>query len=335
MKILLTGSRGYIGRPLTLKLLKYNHKIIGIDNCAREKWVERVGGNNFKPFDIEDNNYNEIIGDLTDKDLVNEIFTIHKPEIVIHCASQPSLPYSQINWERALYTQINNLSMNLNLLWGIYNNGLNVKKYILLSTTGIPGQFYKIIPEDRTFNCAGSWYHISRGFDSDNCNLANRQWGIKVVEFRTSIIYGLQTSELKEKGWSSRFDTDFYFGTALNRFVNQALDNNKITVYGEGNQIKPFISLEDACQSIINAIDFPFAQGHTILNQTTQEISIKQLAELIAQSTGAIIEHIPNPRKEKEDWEMIFDNRDFLKVLGQPKQLIDIGIKEMIKFLMK
>ena len=45
MKILITGANGYIGFPLALELLeRTNHKIIGLDNDNRNKWVEKVGG---------------------------------------------------------------------------------------------------------------------------------------------------------------------------------------------------------------------------------------------------------------------------------------------------
>lgn len=335
MKVLLTGSRGYIGRPLVLKLLKQNHQVIGIDNCAREKWVERVGGNNYIPFEIQNNNYSEIIDNLTDKDFVDEIFKIHKPEIIINCSAQPSMPYSHLSWERALFTQLNNLSMNLNLLWGIKENGLTNTRYIITTTTGIAGQYYENVPEDHTLNMAGSWYHISRGFDSANCNLASRQWGIQIVEFRTSIVYGIMTSELKKSRLITRFETDFYFGTVLNRFIKQGVESEPLTIYGKGDQTKPFISLEDCCQSIINAIEHNFTGKHTILNQTTETISIKELAEIVKEETNCELIHKPNPRMEKEDFKMVFDNKKFLEVLGKPRQLIRDGIRETVKYFKK
>jgi nucleoside-diphosphate-sugar epimerase len=271
-----------------------------------------------------------IVGNLTDRDFVDEILKLHKPNCVIHLASQPSLPYSQLSWERALFTQLNNQMMNLNLLWGLKENNLSDTKYIITTTTGVPGQFYEIIPEEMVINRAGSWYHITRGFDSENCNLAARQWNLRIVEFRTAIVYGLLTEELREIGETSRFDTDFYFGTALNRFVAQAIRGEPLSVYGDGRQVKPFISLEDCVQSLANAIDFDFPRGHTILNQTTENVSIVHLAKLISQETGAEVKHIPNPRQEKEDFLMRFENKKFLKVLGHPKQLIGEGIKEII-----
>ena len=271
MKILVTGADGYIGYPVLYELVKRGYDVIGVDNLSRREWVGEITST----YDMPGKGKNIILGDLTDKDFVYRILKIHKPDVIIHLASQPSMPYSDLNGERALYTQINNLSMCVNLLWGIKENGLK-SKVIITTTTGIPGQCLSEIPEGRTVNNAGSWYHVGRGFDSANCSLANRQWGLDVLELRTSIVYGLQTDLMKEKGISTRFDTDFYFGTALNRFIKQAISGKEITIYGKGDQMKPFISLEDCVHSIVRAIDYPVS-GHAILTKSRTMFPLKTL----------------------------------------------------------
>lgn len=329
MTILVTGASGYIGYPLMLELReKTKHKIIGVDNSNRIKWVERTEGMGML-YPCHDP---IVHGDLTNRDLVNELLSIHRPDVIIHLASQPSMPYSQINGERALFTQVNNLSILLNLLWGIKGHGLKTR-LILTTTTGIPGQFYETVPENYTLNQAGSWYHISRGFDSANCLLACRQWGLQVIEFRTSIVYGIQTNLMMELGLTTRFDTDPYFGTVVNRFVHQVINKEPITIYGKGKQTKPFISLEDTVHSLVNAITYKFPKGHTILNQVTEMCSIERLAGMIRDWTNTQIKCIPNPRKEKETFKMTFKNDKFLKVLRQKPKLMDVGIGQMIAYL--
>ena len=327
MKILISGAEGYISYPLMVALSQTEHEILGIDNNARNEWVAKCKGRKTFP----EYDYPRIRGDLSNRDFVNEILAVNRPDVIIHLASQPSMPYSQINWERALYTQTNNLSMFLNLLWGAKENELN-PKIILTTTTGIPGQHYELIPEFHTFNMAGSWYHVSRGFDSANAVLASKQFGFTIAEFRTSIVHGVQTEIMQKLNLATRFDTDFYFGTALNRFVKMALDDKPITVYGKGEQTKPFISLEDTVQSLINAIDYDFQEKYTILNQTTTSVSITNLAHMITNFTKGKVAHIPNPRKEKEDFQMQFENKEFLKVLGRKPTQIEDDIKKMIDY---
>lgn len=324
MKILITGACGYIGHSLMTELLEDKvHDVIGVDNDYRNEWVERCGGKVHIPDKCD-----VVHGDLTDRDFVNELLAIHRPSVIFHLASQPSMPYSQINGERALYTQLNNVSMCLNLLWGIMENGINAK-FIITTTTGIPGQHYKSIPEAKTLNCAGSWYHVSRGFDSINCGLAAKQFSIGVIEFRTSIVYGLQTEIMRKLDVYSRFDTDFYFGTVLNRFIQQALDKKPLTIYGKGLQTKPFISLNDTVISLKNAIRHE-PLGHEILNQTTESVSIVDLAKMIQKHTLCDIKHVTNPRREDETHQMKFENNKFLKVLNKEPDKIRTKIGRMI-----
>lgn len=336
MKVMITGASGYIGFPLCYDLIKKtDHIVIGVDNNSREAWVRNCGGDtnsNYAP--MISKRYHFIKGDLTDTSFINEILAIHKPDVIIHLASQPSMPYSQINAERALFTQINNLSMCLNLLWGIQH--ISCKKFIITTTTGIPGQYYDVIPEFETLNMAGSWYHVSRGFDSTNCRLASKQWGQTIIELRTSIVYGTQTQAMREDGYITRFDTDFYFGTVLNRFMKQALDKKPITIYGKGEQMKPFIALEDCVASLINAIKYEIPEGsHKIFNQVTGCVSILGLAESIKKVLPVEITHIPNPRKEKEDFNMVFENDGFLKLLSKEPVKIENEIMRMIGSFLK
>lgn len=334
MSILVTGGNGYVGYPLVLELLeKTNEQVISIDNNMRSQWVERTSGDKQHNIRWIPNRANliEIYGNLTNPAFVNEILAVHKPSIIYHLASQPSMPYSQINAERASFTQNNNLFMFLNLLWGVKQNGLDTR-IVVTTTTGVPGQLYRVIPEEPVINMAGSWYHVSRGFDSDNANLAARQWGLNILELRTSIVYGVQTKTMQPFGGFTRFDIDFYFGTVINRFVDMALRGEELTIYGQGLQTKPFISLEDTIRSLTNVLNYSVS-GHEIMNQVAETISIVNLAKYIQKCTGCEIKHIPNPRKEKEDFEMSFENSKFLKLLDQEPILIEQGISDMVKAL--
>jgi len=61
-------------------------------------------------------NISFVEGDLVEKSFVDELLQVHEPETIVHAAAQPSAPYSQINGERANYTQHNNMQATRNLL---------------------------------------------------------------------------------------------------------------------------------------------------------------------------------------------------------------------------
>ena len=353
MTILVTGADGYVGWPLMLKLAKEfpEERIIGIDNFGRRRWVEEVGADSIIPIatmeerikrarELGFKNISFVYGDLTDRDFVRTVIRVSKPDVVLHLAAQPSAPYSQINLDKAYYTQKNNVLSTLNLLWALREEDLTKTHFIETTTTGIYGAPNLHIPEGFVEvidkfgnkdllpfpNIATSFYHVTKGFDAVNMWLMNLQTGMPCTDVRTSIVYGPDTEETKlDEKLATRFDVDFYFGTLFNRWVAMIIANHPLTVYGSGNQIKPFISLEDACQSLVNIVKEGNDGEYKVYNQLVEYVRIKDLAEELNRAAEEVlgrspgIEFIPNPRKEKEESEYRFDNSKFMKVLGKPK----------------
>jgi len=367
MRILLTGVDGYIGWPLALKLSKEFRRaeIFGIDNLARRKWVEEVGSKSVTPIlSIEErlkvaeeykfDNIRFIYGDLVDKDFVNNIIRTIKPNVVLHLAAQPSAPYSQITLDRAHYTQKNNILGTLNLLWSLRENELTDTHFIETTTTGIYGApnvnigegFIKVVDDKGNEdilpfpNIASSFYHVTKGFDATNMWLMNFQTGMPCTDIRTSIVYGISTEETKkDRGLLTRFDVDFYFGTLYNRWCSMIILNRPLTVYGSGNQIKPFISLEDCCRSLVEIVKRGNKGEYEVYNQLTEYVRIKDLAielnkkseELFNFSPG--IEFVPNPRVEEEESEYKFRNDRFIKLLNNKYTKMFDELKNTLEIL--
>ena len=160
MKILLTGMDGYVGWPTALRLSKRypQSQILGIDNFGRRKWVEECGAVSAIPIvsmeerlraarELGYKNIQFEEGDLVDHDFVYGVIGQFKPDVILHLASQPSAPYSQVNGERANYTQHNNNQGTRNLLWAVKELGLLNCLFIETTTTGIYGAPEMEIPE--------------------------------------------------------------------------------------------------------------------------------------------------------------------------------------------
>jgi nucleoside-diphosphate-sugar epimerase len=118
-----------------------------------------------------------------------------------------------------------------------------------------------------------------------------------------------------------------------------ALTGHPITIYGKGEQRKPQISLEDCVCSIVNAARLQITGKFEVLNQTTEVPSIKGIAEAVKKAGERLklqveIEHIPNPRVEKEEHKMVINTDKFQKLLGKPKYDIGSGIYQTINSLL-
>ena len=368
MTILVTGGDGYIGWPAALRIAsRTDDRVLLVDNFGRREWVEEVGSTSAVPVASIDErldaaeealgitNLSFVEGDLVEKSFVDELLSVHEPDVVVHAAAQPAAPYSQINGERANYTQHNNLQSTRNLLWGLEEHDLTDTHFVETTTTGVYGAPEFPIPEggatmenqgerdDVPFpNMGGSWYHATKGFDAQNMRLAHQQFGIPVSDVRTAITYGTETEETRaDDRLKTRFDFDYYFGTVAHRFCAQAVSGYPVTVYGKGEQRKPFVSLEDAVEGLAElALADPDDRpaGLTVYNQVTRAISIVEIAETIADVGEAFeldvdVEHFENPRDEDETHKMEIENARYDDLIGGQDQTFEAGVRDIFETL--
>ena len=367
MTVLVTGADGYVGWPTALRIAdRTDERVLGVDNFARRGWVETVGSVSATPIgSMEERlaaaaetgreNLSVVEGDLVDRDFVAELLAVHEPTAVVHAAAQPSAPYSQVNGERANDTQHNNLQATRNLLFGLHEAGLSDTHVIETTTTGVYGAPEFPIPEGGAVMenqgerdevpfpaMAGSWYHLTKSHDAANLRLANKQFGLPVSDVRTAIVYGASTDETREDDrLTTRFDFDYYFGTVAHRFCAQAVAGYPITVYGRGEQRKPFVSLEDTVEGLTrlalgDADERP--ADLTVYNQVTRPISIVEVAETIA-SVGnehdfdVAVEHFENPREEDETHRMEIENTRYTDLIGEQRVDFEAGMDEVVASL--
>ncbi|MFW6017765.1 MAG: NAD-dependent epimerase/dehydratase family protein, partial [Halapricum sp.] len=249
MSIIVTGGDGYLGWPAALRIAdRTDDRVVLVDNFARREWVEEIGSISAVPVASIDerldaaeevlglSNLSFVEGDLTEKSFVDQLLAVHEPETIVHAAAQPSAPYSQINGERANYTQHNNMQATRNLLWGLEDQDMTDTHFIETTTTGVYGAPEFPIPEGGATMenqgerdevpfpaMAGSWYHLTKSHDAANLRLANSQFDIPISDVRTSIIYGTEVEETRQDPrLKTRFDFDYYFGVVAHRFAAQA-----------------------------------------------------------------------------------------------------------------
>ena len=368
MTIIVTGGDGYIGWPAALRIAtRTDDRVLAVDNFARRDWVEEVGSVSAVPVGWMDErieaaeevhgvtNLSFVQGDLAEKSFVEELLTVHEPEVIVHAAAQPSAPYSQINGERANYTQHNNMQATRNLAFGLAENDMTDTHLVETTTTGVYGAPEFPIPEGGAVMenqgerdevpfpaMAGSWYHMTKSHDAANLRLAHKQFDIPVSDVRTAITYGTETEETREDDrLKTRFDFDYYFGTVTHRFCAQAVAGYPVTVYGKGEQRKPFVSLEDAVEGLAqlalgDADDRP--EGLTVYNQVTRAISIVEIAETIADVGGEFdldvaVEHFENPRDEDETHKMEIEKAQYMDLIGEQDQTFEEGVEDIFETL--
>jgi len=347
MKILVLGGDGYCGWPTALHLSKLGHRVGIADNFIRRLWDCELGVETLTPIrslharveawqECTSRSMDIFVGDLCDYSFVRRMFERFSPDAVVHFAEQRSAPYSMIDREHAVFTQVNNITGTLNLLFAMRDVApeCHLVKLGTMGEYGTPNidieeGFLEIHHNGRKDvlpfpKQPGSFYHLSKVHDSHNIAFATKIWGLRTTDLNQGVVYGTMTDEIAlDERLVNRFDYDEVWGTALNRFCVQAAIGHPLTVYGKGGQTRGFLDIRDTIRCIALAVDNPPKSGEfRVFNQFTEQFNVKQLAELIAKAAKPLgltcrIEHVPDPRVEAEEH---YYNAKHTK-------LIDLGLK--------
>ncbi len=332
MKILILGGDGYLGWPTAMHLSVRGHDVHAVDNYLRRRVHEEAGTDSLVPIgenlsaraeawrQLTGYRIGVTEGDLTDWSVVEPLFRDLQPEAIIHYGQMPSAPYSFISREHAVFTQYNNVTSTLNVLFAMRDHAPEAH-LVKLGTMGEYGTPNIDIEEgyiDIRHNgrsdrlpfpkMPGSFYHASKVHDSTNIHMACRIWGLRATDLNQGVVYGITTEESElDPRFATRFDYDEVFGTALNRFCLQAVIGHPITVYGKGGQTRGFLNIVDTLQCVELATVNPAAEGeYRVFNQFAEQFSVNELADLV-QRAGAEygidvkVDHPENPRVEAEE----------------------------------
>jgi UDP-sulfoquinovose synthase len=365
MRVLILGGDGFCGWPTALHFSARGHQVVIVDNLSRRQWDEELGTSSLTPIaSLEDRvaawerltgqHIETVTGDLTTFDVVRDVFEEFRPDAIVHYGEQRSAPYSMIDREHAVFTQVNNVVGTLNVLYAM-RDVVPEAHLIKLGTMGEYGTpniaieegYIEIEHEGRRDvlpypKQPGSIYHLSKVHDSHNILFACRAWGLRATDLNQGVVYNVATEETKQDdALADRFDYDGVFGTALNRFVVQAAAGHVLTVHGEGGQTRGFLDLRDTVRCVeLAALNPPEPGRMRVFNQFTEQFSVLQLAEhvqRVAQRLGleARLEHVENPRVELERHYYLAKHTHLLDLGLEPHLLSDATIEHLLRTAMR
>ncbi|MCE2975863.1 MAG: NAD-dependent epimerase/dehydratase family protein [Pseudanabaena sp.] len=365
MKVLVIGGDGYCGWATALHLVNKGYEVGVLDNLIRRHWDNELGVTTLTPIAsiqervhkwkaVSGQDIQLFIGDITKYEFLQKIFRDFEPDAVVHFGEQRSAPFSMIDREHAVLTQVNNVVGTLNLLYAIKENNpeCHLVKLGTMGEYGTPNidieEGYITIEHNGRQDTLpypkqpGSFYHLSKVHDSHNIHFACRAWGLRATDLNQGVVYGVLTEETgTDELLINRLDYDGVFGTALNRFCIQAAIGHPLTVYGKGGQTRGFLDIRDTVRCIELAIANPAETGKMrVFNQFTELFSILDLALMVqkaGQTLGIKVEvqNIENPRVELEEHYFNAKNTNLLDLGLQPHFLSDALLDSLLNFAIR
>ena len=235
MKILVTGSAGFIGSALTLKLLERGEEIIGIDN-HNDYYNPQLKEDRLARH-IDHPNYTHIRGDLTDRTLIEELFKTHQPKRVVNLAAQAGVRYS-------LENPMSYINSNLvgfgHILEGCRHN--NVEHLVYASSSSVYGANTKMpFSVHDNVNHPVSLYAATKKASELMAHSYSHLYQLPTTGLRFFTVYG---------PWD-RPDM------ALQKFTKAIVNKEPIKLFNYGKHRRDFTYIDDIVEGVIRVLDKP------------------------------------------------------------------------------
>ena len=277
MKNLVTGGAGFIGSNLIDKLLKLNQKVICLDNFSTSLKSRILNWNNNPLFEIIEHNITQSIDIKADR--------------IWHLAC----PASPINYQKdPIETAKTNFLGTLNVLEIARKNK---SKILFASSSEIYGDTKSKLQSESIFgninpigkrSCYGEGKRIAESLCYDYMRIYN-------LDIRVARLFNIYGPKMSDKD-----------GRVISNFINQALHNNHISIYGDGSQTRSFCYVDDVIEGIIKLMDSEYKMPVNIGNPN-EEYRILDLALLVKEKINSEvkIEYYPlredDPKSRKPD----------------------------------
>lgn len=249
-KVLVTGGAGFIGSNLVFKLIDRGYHVGILDNLSTGHYENLKGlEDKIKFFEI----------DINDFEKVNEV--IGEYDTIIHLAAMVSVPESV---EKPMECYRTNVLSTINILDQCVKNN---QKFIFASSAAVYGEDKSEVKIEDIPADPISPYGLSK-FDVEKlCEIYGKQYGLQYSCFRNFNVYG------------PKQDINSPYAAVIPIFINKALKGEDLTIFGDGEQTRDFIYVEDVANAYIQAIEGDY---NNVFNLgCNRRNSIKDIAQIV------------------------------------------------------
>jgi UDP-glucose 4-epimerase len=277
MKVLVLGGAGFVGANMVRKSLQQEGAEVTVMDTL-EPHLHATTDNLMEVWD----RINFVRGDLRNEMQLADI--VQGQDIIFNCAAQTSHPLS-IQYP-LLDAEINCLG-NLKLLESL--RLMNSKATVVYpSSSTVIGKALDTVVDEEHHEKPLEIYSANKGVAEKYYRIYHTLHGLNTVVLRFANLYGPYGKGFPEFGF-------------INYFIHQALNDQEIRIFGNGQQIRNTLYIDDATDILWRAAHHPNLAGHSWLATGDQHLSVAEIAETIVRVFGGgRVVYVDWPEKRKK-----------------------------------
>ena len=300
-KCLVTGGAGFMGAHVTRELLDAGHDVVVLDDLS--------GG--FA--DNVDGRARLVEGSITDHELVDGLVASEGPDHVFHLAAYAAEGLSHFI-KRFNYT--NNVIGSVNLINAAVNHSVDC--LVFTSSIAVYGSGQMPAREDMRPEPEDS-YGIAKLAVERELEISREMWGLDYAIFRPHNVYG----ELQNIGDRYR--------NVVGIFINQVLNEQPLSVFGDGEQTRAFSYVRDVVPAIARAPFTEGARGEVFNVGADVPCTINRLADVVRNAMGVPEHPVVHHEARTEVVHAFADHSKLRRVFGEQHQTgLQEGVERMV-----
>jgi UDP-glucose 4-epimerase len=297
MKIVVTGGAGFIGSHLCERLIEMGHELVVLDDLSTGT------RSNLKPLESSPK-FEFIQGSILNMELVDSLIT--KADYVFHLAAAVGV-FNIVN--HPLDSLVTNIRGTENVLESSANSGIPV---LLASSSEVYGKNTSDSLKESDDRILGSPVTLRWSYSEAKAIDESLAYAYFVErKLQTRIVRFFNTVGPRQLG---------RYGMVVPRFVSAALQNEPVTIYGDGSQTRCFAHVYDVVDALVAVAFSENTIGKVVNIGNNFEISIKELADKVIRETESLSKAIYIPYSEAygdgfEDMERRVPNLELISQL--------------------
>jgi UDP-glucose 4-epimerase len=305
MRSLITGGAGFIGSHVARHCQLLGQEVVVLDDLSGGYEDQIPKGAVF------------INGSITDQSLVSDIFKKYQFDFVYHLAAYAAEGLSHFIRR---YNYQNNLIGSINLINESVKN--DVKCFIFTSSIAVYGSNQLPMTEDMEPRPEDP-YGISKYSVELDLHAAHEMFGLQFIIFRPHNVYG-ENQNIGDR-----------YRNVLGIFMNQIMQNQQLTIFGDGEQTRAFSYIDDVAPYIAKSAHISEAYRQIINIGADKPYKVKYLAEVISKAFGVSpkIRYLP---ARKEVLHAFSDHQKAVKLFEITNSVsLDEGVLKMAEWVKK